>query len=161
MNCTAVPFYWQQGWRPFVSRRAICPRKVSVGVTLRPHQIYSDRVQRDIGSVLPGGSSKTVSGPNFRTVSNSSPCAVWFFPSWRGTASRLPFLGRRARTSRAVSIAYRGRIPSYLRRDPKILKIPFAEDRDVRLALTISQIDTLNQNQRPIDGGDSTLMWAE
>jgi hypothetical protein len=94
--------------------KAICPRKVSVGVTLRP-------------------------------LSNSSPCAVWYFPSWRGTASRLPFLGRRARTSGAVSIV---RIPSYLRHDPKILKIPFAEDRDVRLALTISQFDTLNQNQR-------------
>lgn len=127
--------------------KAICPRNVSAGVTLRPQQIYSDGVQRDIGSVLPGGSSQTVSGQNFRTA-NSSPCAVWFFASWRGTASRLPFLGRRARTSRAVSIAYRGRIPSYLRRDLKILKIPFAEDRDVRLALTISQFDTLNQNQR-------------
>ena len=140
--------------------KAICPLNVSVGVTLRPHQIYSDRVQRDIGSVLPGGSSQTVSGPNFRTVSNSSPCAVWFFPSWRGTASRLPFLGRRARTSRAVSIAYRGRIPSYLRRDPKILKIPLPKNRDVRLALTISQL-ILSIKISADHGGDSALMWAE
>ena len=81
----------------------------------------------------------------FQAVSDSSPAlSRWLFTSWHGRASRLPFLGRQEDFAGAHREPSRSRIevefPRHLRHDPQLLKILFAENRNVRPALMIQPV---------------------